>query len=164
MSRYVLPVAVFAALCASAPASADLSRGVMSAFRGQLVISKDELPGGTNISDGNDSKADKATIAKIKAVQLKEVTGTKNEDLTFWHFHYTAFLTKTGNSALKLEFLKNGKLAANQQLDGIDTKSPVLSGDVSINEDEGIATGKTYTVQLLTTNNVVVSTATLTMK
>lgn len=164
MSRHLSLAVVAALLFASAPASADLSRGVITAFRGQLIVSKGDLPDGKSGEDGNDSKADKETVAKIKAVQLKEITGTKNEELTSWHFHYTAFLTKTGNSALKLEFLKNGKLAANQSLDGIDTKSPVLSGDVSINEDEGIATGKTYTVQLLTTNNVVVAKTTLTMK
>lgn len=164
MSRQFLPAAVAALLCVSAPASADLSRGVITAFRGQLIVSKDELPDGKGGADGNDAKADKEAIAKIKGVHLKELTGTKNEDLTYWHFHYTAFLTKTGNSALKLEFLKNGKLAANQSLNGIDTKSPVLSGDVSINEDEGIAKGNTYTVQLLTANNAVVAKTTLTMK
>ncbi len=164
MSRHLLLATVAALLCVSAPASADLSRGVIAAFRAQLIVSKGDLPEGKTSADGNDTSADKETITKIKAVQLKEVTGTQNDDLTSWHFHYTAFLSKTGNTSLKLEFLKNGKLAANQLLDGIDAKSPVLSGDVSINEDEGIAKGKTYTVQLLTTNNVVVAKTTLTMK
>lgn len=156
MSRYALPVvvALTTLVCASDVAFADLSKNVITSFRGQLVISKDELPEG---------KDDKDTIAKIKTVQLKDVAGKKNEELTSWHFHYTAFLTKTGNASLRLEFLRDGKLAANQQLDGIDTKSAVLSGDVSINEDEGIAKGKKYTVQLLTPSNAVVAKTTLTM-
>jgi len=139
----------------ASPASADLSRGVISTFRGQTVISKDELPEGKN---------DKDTITKIKAVQLKELAGSAQGDVMYWHFHYTAFLTKAGNAKLKLEFLKDGKLAADQQLDGIDTKSAVLTGDISINEDEGLAKGKTYTIQLVTANDAVVAKTTLTMK
>src|SRR3954464_4299897 len=122
MSRTSMSAAVFAALVAAGGvANADLSRGVISNFRGQLVISKDELPEGKN---------DKETVSKIKAAQLKELAGTKNDDVVFWHFHYTAFLTKTGNAKLKLEFLKDGKLSADQQLDGIDAKSAVLTGDI----------------------------------
>jgi len=154
MSRTSLTVAFAALLCAGGVANADLSRNVISNFRGQLVISKDELPEGKN---------DKETISKIKTAQLKELAGTKNDDVVFWHFHYTAFLTKTGNAKLKLEFIKDGKLSADQQLDGIDTKSSVLSGDISINEDEGLAAGKTYTVQLLGPGDSVVAKTTLTM-
>jgi hypothetical protein len=155
MSRTSMTAAVFAALvCAGGVASADLSRGVISTFRGQLVISKDELPEG---------KTDKDTVSKIKAAQLKELGGAKNDDVVFWHFHYTAFLTKTGNAKLTLEFLKDGKLSANQQLDGVDTKSSVLTGDISINEDEGLAAGKTYTVQLVGPGDSVVAKTTLTM-
>jgi hypothetical protein len=155
MSRNSLSAAVLAVLCMASPASADLSRGVISTFRGQLVISKDELPEGKN---------DKDTVTKIKAATLKELDGTAQGDVTYWHFHYTAFLTKTGNAKLTLEFMKDGKLSANQQLDGIDAKSSVLTGDISINEDEGLSKGKTYTVQLITSGNAVVSKATLTMK
>ena len=65
MSRTSLSAAVFAALVAAGGvANADLSRGVISTFRGQLVISKDELPEGKN---------DKETTAKIKAASLKEL-------------------------------------------------------------------------------------------
>ncbi|HEY6038896.1 MAG TPA: hypothetical protein VIV58_31655 [Kofleriaceae bacterium] len=127
---------------------------MISNFRGQLVISKDELPEGKN---------DKDTISKIRSAQLKELQGTKNEDVVYWHFHYTAFLSKTGNTHLKLEFLKDGKLSADQSLDGIDAKSSVLSGDIAINEDEGLAAGKTYTVELIGAGDAVVAKTTLTM-
>jgi hypothetical protein len=149
-------VALAAFMAAGGVASADLSRGVISNYRGQLVISKDELPEG---------KSDKDTITKINGVRLKSLDGGKNDDVVFWHFHYTAFLSKTGSSTLKLEFLKeDGKsLAANQRLEGVDPKSSVLTGDISINEDDGLNAGKTYQVELLTESNAVVAKATLQM-
>ena len=151
-----MSAAVFAvALAASAqPVFADVSRTVISAFHGQLVVTKDELPEGKN---------DKDTISKIKAAQLKTVEGAAKGDVTGWNFHYTAFLTKTGATHLKLNFMNGDKLAADQQLDGVDPKSSVLSGDISIDEDEGLAKGKTYTIELLNGSSVVAKT-TLTMK
>ena len=156
MSARTMSAAVFAVALAAAaqPVFADISRPVISAFHGQLVITKDELPEGKN---------DKDTIAKIKAAQLKSLEGTPKGDVTGWNFHYTAFLTKTGATHLKLNFLNGDKLAADQQLDGVDPKSAVLSGDISIDEDEGLAKGKTYTVQVMNGSSVVAKT-TLTMK
>ena len=156
MSR-LMPAAVFAMVAVMATAqtvSADMSRTVISAFKGQLVVSKDELPTG---------KTDKDTIAQIKKAQLKELTGSAGEDNTTWNFHYTAFLSKTGAKALKLEFMKGKQLAADKQLDGIDPKSGVLSGDITIDENEGLAKGNTYTIELLSGSSVV-SKTTLIMK
>ncbi len=155
MSRTSITAAVFATVLAGGVANADLSRGVISSYRGQLVISKDELPEG---------KTDKDTITKINGVRLKTLEGAKNDDVVFWHFHYTAFLSKTGAQTLKLEFLKeDGKLSADQRLEGADAKSGVLTGDISINEDEGLAAGKTYTVQLVNDHDTVVAKTTLQM-
>lgn len=137
-------------------AMADMSKPVIKAFKAQLIISKGELPEG---------KTDKDTIAKIKAEKLTSVEGEVNEDVAYWNFHYTAFLTKTGSSKLKMEFYRDGKqFSADKQLDGIDPKSAVLSGDISINEDEGLARGKTYTIKLVTDKDVTVSSTTLLMK
>jgi hypothetical protein len=158
MSRRLIQATVLAVafvVAASQAAFADMTRGVISAFRGQLIISKGELPVGKN---------DKDTIQKIKKEQLKEITGQTSEDVTSWYFSYTAFLTKTGSKTLKMEFLKNGKLAADKRLDGIDPKSGVLTGEISINEDEGLAKGNTYQIQLLNSGGAVVSKTTLTMK
>jgi hypothetical protein len=141
-------------LATTQPVSADMTKPVISAFRGQLVVSKDELPTGKN---------DKDTIAKIKKEQLKELTGTAQEDNVVWNFHYTAFLNKGGAKILKMEFMKAGKLAADKQLDGIDPKSSVLTGDITIDENEGLAKGNTYQVQLVAGNAVVAKT-TLNMK
>lgn len=148
-------IAIAVVVAWSQPSYADMTRGVINAFKGQLIISKGELPEGKN---------DKDTIAKIKKEQLKEITGTANEDVTSWYFSYTAFLSKTGNKTLKMEFLKNGKLAADKRLDGIDPKSGVLTGEISINEDEGLAKGNTYQITLLTSGGKVVSKTTLHMK
>jgi hypothetical protein len=151
MSAAVFAVAIAAA---AQPVFADVSRGVISAFKGQLVVSKEELPEGKN---------DKDTIAKIKAAQLKSLDGSPKGDVTAWTFHYTAFLTKSGASKLKIEFVNGDKLAADQTLDGIDPKSGVLTGDISIDEDEGLAKGKTYTIQIMNGSTAVAKTS-LTMK
>jgi hypothetical protein len=136
-------------------AYAEMSRGVISTFHGQLVVSKDELPEGKNDGD---------TIKKINAARLKEVPGEKNGDVEVWHFHYTAFLSHGGSSTLKLEFLNDkNQLSANQQLNDVDPKASVQSGDIAIDEDEGLTKGKTYTVELLAGESVVAKT-TLTMK
>jgi hypothetical protein len=138
-------------------ASADLSRNVIAAFRGELVITKGELPEGKN---------DKDTIAKIKAERLKELTGEAREDVVSWHFHYTAFLSKTGASHLKMEFYTNDKkqkFVADNRLDGVDPKLTVLSGDISINEDEGLSKGKPYLIKLVNDKDVVVASTPLVM-
>ena len=158
MSRRVISAAALAVavlFATSETVNADMSKSVISAFRGQLVISKGELPSGKN---------DKETIAKIKKERVKVLQGTKSEDVTSWYFAYTAFPNRTGQKNLKMEFMKGGKLAADKRLDGIDPKSQVLTGDIQINEDEGLAAGNTYTIQLVTSGGAVVAKTTLTMK
>jgi hypothetical protein len=144
------------ALLIGGVASADMSRGVIAAFRGQLVISKADLPEGKN---------DKDTINKIKAAKLSSLDGAAQEDVTYWNFHYTAFLNKTGNTTLKMEFYRDGKqFVADKTLDGVDPKSAVLTGDIAINEDEGLAKGKAYVIKLVAGKNTVVATTNLLMK
>ncbi len=158
MSRRVMSLAVLAVaflVVMSQPLLADMSRGVMRAFRGQIVISKGELPTGKN---------DKDTISRIKKDQVKELTGTANEDVTSWYFSYTAFLSKTGSKTLKMQFLKGKQLAADKTLDGIDPKTPILTGEISINEDEGLNKGTTYNIVLVNPSGAVVAKTTLTMK
>jgi hypothetical protein len=139
-------------------ASAEMSRGVIAAFRGQLVVSKDELPEGKN---------DKETISKIKAAQLKDVVGEPRGDVTGWHFHYTAFVKNGGATSLKMLFYtddKDHRYVADQRLDSVDPKSAVLSGDITIDEDEGLTKGKSYVIKLETDKDVVVAEAHVTMK
>jgi hypothetical protein len=136
-------------------AHAELSRGVISAFHGQLVVTKDELPEG---------KTDGDTIKKINAARVHSLDGEKHGDVQAWRFHYAAFLTHTGSSTLKLIFLnEKNDLSADQRLNDVDPKSAVQLGDIAIDEDEGLAKGHTYTVELLSGKDVVAKT-TLTMK
>jgi len=149
---------VAAAVGWSGVASADISKTVIAAFRGELVITKGELPEG---------KTEKDTIAKIKTDRLKELTGEAREDVVYWHFHYTAFLTKGGSTLLKMEFYTNDKdkkFVADNRLDGVDPKTTVLSGDISINEDEGLSKGKSYIIKLVNDKDVVVASTPLVMK
>jgi hypothetical protein len=138
-------------------ASADLSKTVISAFKGELVITKGELPEG---------KTEKDTIAKIKAERLKELTGEARGDVTYWRFHYTAFLSKPGATQLKMEFWTNDKdkkFVADNRLDGVDPKITVLSGDISINED-GLLKSRPYLIKLVTEKDVVVASTPMMMK
>lgn len=156
--RSMMSVAVFAAAIAVSPglAHAEISRNVIAAFRGQLVITKGDLPEGKN---------DKETVSKIKAANLKVLEGEKGEEITSWHFSYGAFLSKTGATHLKMEFYRDAKtLSADKSLDGVDPKSGLLTGEISIDENEGLAAGKTYTVKLVTDKDAVVAQTTLTMK
>lgn len=156
MRKIISTAVVVAAIVIGGVANAEMSRGVIAAFKGQLVISKSELPEGKN---------DKDTISKIKAAKVTELTGTAQEEVTYWNFHYTAFLSKTGNSTLKMEFYRDGKqFVADKTLDGVDPKSSALTGDISINEDEGLAKGKAYVIKLVAGKNTVVATANLLMK
>ena len=139
-------------------ASADMSRNVIAAFKGELVITKGELPEG---------KTDKDTIAKIKTERIKELTGDARDDVVYWHFHYTAFLSKPGSSLLKMEFYTNDKdkkFVADNRLDGVDPKITVLSGDISINEDDGLVKNRPYLIKLVTDKDVVVASTPMMMK
>lgn len=157
MMRYLMSTLVVVVVAVAGFASADISsRNVIAAFKGQLVVSKAELSEGKN---------DKDTIAKIKAEKLTELKGEERNDVVQWNFHYTAFLTKTGNSALKMEFYRDGKqYAADKRLDGIDPKSAVLTGQITIDEDEGLAKGKSYVIKLVGPGDSVVASTTISMK
>jgi hypothetical protein len=146
---------IVAAVAWGGVAAADMSRTVITAFKGELVITKGDLPEG---------KTDKETIAKIKAERLKEVTGEAKSDVTSWLFHYTAFLTKPGATELTMEFWNGKKLAANKRINGIDPKITALSGEISIDEDEGLAKGTTYQIKLVTEKNAPVAQTALMMK
>ena len=60
--------------------------------------------------------------------------------------------------------MKGKQLSADKQLDGIDPKSAVLTRRHHINEDEGLAKGNTYTIELVNGSDAVVAKTTLMMK
>ncbi|HVZ73929.1 MAG TPA: hypothetical protein VHJ20_16230 [Polyangia bacterium] len=139
-----LAVALLIAFAASAWAGGPaLSDGVVAALRGKIVISRAAVAAGAN---------DKETTAKLKAAQLMEVVGKPTDDGEEWRFHYTAFLKKTGNVALKLRFVsgeQDRRQAAETSVSIVDVQSPVLSGDVVVGERQGLERGKAYLVQLV---------------
>src|SRR5512135_1747561 len=97
-------------LAVSAAEAGPYSNGVAAAFKGTIVVSKDEVPVG---------KTDKETIAKLKGASLSALVGEKAADVMQWHFHYAGFLSKTGATSLKMEFVtadKDQRLAADKQL------------------------------------------------
>lgn len=154
-ARRLMTPAVLLALLATG-ASAEVTKPVISAFRGQLVVTKGDLPEG---------KDDKDTIKRIRADQVKELVGETRDDVTYWSFHYTAFLSRPGATALKMEFLRDGKqYSADRRLDGIDPKITVITGSIAISEDDGLAKGKHYVVKLVNSKNQVVAQAKLLMK
>jgi hypothetical protein len=146
-----LVVTIGAAPSAHAKAKVDVSENVLAAFRGKLVLSKDAVA---------TSGGDKEVIARLKAAQLRELVGTNGEEGASWRFHFTAFPKKLGESTFKVQFISgenDHRFAADTTLTGLDTASPVLSGDVSISESQGLARGKAYLVQLVTEKGEVVA-------
>ncbi|HVK75647.1 MAG TPA: hypothetical protein VM734_20090 [Kofleriaceae bacterium] len=140
-------------------AHADLSKKVIAAFKGKILVSKGELePAGD----------DKSTIDKFKKEALTEVVGSPNaDDAVEWSFVYTAFLKGSGATSLELEFHDGGQLKANKTLSGVDPKLTVLNGDITISEDDGLTKGKKYTLKLVGSvkgKEVVFATSTLSMK
>jgi hypothetical protein len=142
MKRSQIAIAVVAALALLAGnAFADLSKGVIKAFKGQILVTDGpiEMQG-----------SDKETIAALKKARLKEVKGEKNsEDVQAWTFTYTAFLKAGGATELKLEFYDGDKYIADQRLTDVDPKDPVLEGTISLNEDDGPSKGKNYVLKLV---------------
>ena len=67
MRKIISTAVVVAAIVIGGVANAEMSRGVIAAFKGQLVISKSDLPEGKN---------DKDTIAKIKGAKVIELFGS----------------------------------------------------------------------------------------
>jgi hypothetical protein len=140
-------------------AHASYSANVLKAFAGQIIVSDGAVEPGAS---------DKETIAAFKKAKKEKVKGhVDGEEIVGWQFHYTAFLKKKGFTALTLEFYnKDGRLAADKRLDGIDPKTPILEGVITINENDGPAKGQKYTLKLVAETkgkDVVVATAVLTL-
>ncbi len=143
-------VVVLAFFAAAAPA-AELSDSVVAAFRGKLVLSRAAVARGAS---------DKETIAKLKAAQLTELAGVAADGGQTWRFHYTAFLKKTGNVALNVRFVsgeKDGRLVAETPIPIPDVDSPVLEGNLSISESQGLTRGKAYLLLLVNDNGETVA-------
>lgn len=125
-------------------AHADTSKGVQKAFRGDILITPDALPDTEGMSDSE-------AIKELKRASLKKVKGTPGDDVKAWTFYYTAFLKKpAGVKDVRLDFHKTDKektYAANQRL-VIDPSLTIITGRLTIDENEGPNPGTTYDVIL----------------
>jgi hypothetical protein len=122
------------------PAHADMSKKVIAAFKGKILVTDSPLE---MVGD------DKTTIAAFKKSALTEVKGAPGaDDVMTWVFVYNAFLNKTGATNMKLEFYDGKNYSADKSLTGVDPKLTVLQGDIEITEDDNITKGKTYTLKL----------------
>jgi hypothetical protein len=132
-------------------AEAKLSDTVVAAFRGKIVLSRAAVAEGAS---------DKETIAKLKAAQVTELAGKPGDDGQSWTFHYTAFLKKTGNVGLRLQFVSgevDGRLANETPIPITDVDSAVLTGDLTIGESRGLSRGKAYLLKLVNDKGDVVA-------
>jgi hypothetical protein len=139
-------------------AEAKLSDAVVTAFKGKIVLSRAAIADAAN---------DKETIARVKAAQLQELAGKAGDDGQSWTFHYTAFLKKTGNVGLKLQFVSadaDGRLANETSIPIPDVDSPVLAGELTVGESRGLTRGKAYLLKLVNDKGEVVAKTSATFK
>jgi nucleoid-associated protein YgaU len=153
-----LPLALAAvALCAGV-AQAQLSEGVVAAFRGKIVLTRAAVATGAN---------DKDTIAKLRAAQLAEIAGASTDDGQVWRFHYAAFLKKAGNVALKMRYIsgeQDRRTVTETAIPIPDVDSAVLAGDLSISERQGLERGKAYVLQLVNDKGDIVAKTSVILK
>ena len=150
--RHASALLLLLALGAAGPvAEAKLSDAVVAAFRGKLILTRGPVAEGPT---------DKETIAKLKAAQVQALVGTPTDDGQSWTFHYAAFLKKTGNVALKLQFVsgeQDRRFAAETAIPIPDVDSPVLTGEVTIGETQGLSRGKAYVLKVVNDKGEVVA-------
>lgn len=123
---------------------ADVSKKVQKTFAGDILITDTALP------EASDSPDETIALYKKSAVKvLKHQQGS--DDVASWSFYYTAFMKKPpGVSEMSLDFYApGGKYVANKRLMGISPKIPVLTGFLSITEDDGLTRGKEYSIRLV---------------
>jgi hypothetical protein len=146
LPRFLTIIIAAAALVASAwVAHASVSKSVEKKFKGRILVTDEPLPMADGESDGE-------TIKLFEKLNKKAVQGAKGEEASSWTFHYTAFLKQpSGTSDLSLDFHKLDKdktYVANSRLSGVDPKLTIVTGMLTIDENEGPAAGTTYDLVL----------------
>ena len=147
MSKALAPLlgVAVAFLFAQPLARADLSKGVQKKLSGQILITAAPLPAG--------GESDAETLKQFRSLNLKSVAHQKGaEGVPVWNFSYTAFLKRAPKSSeLSIDFFTTDKeklYVASKRLMGVDPKLRVLSGSLSISEDDNLSKGRTYDVKI----------------
>jgi hypothetical protein len=163
MSKKIGSLALALVFTAIGTAHADLSKNVQKAFRGDILITDGPLP---EVA-GKDSDV----IAAYKKARAKTLKHTKAEGVAEWSFDYTAFLKQAPKvTSLSVDFHTADKeklYVANKGLMGVDPNLPILTGTLSITEDDGLNVGRTYIVKItgkVRGREVTFATTTVTMK
>lgn len=144
MSRSIGALTLALTFALLGTAHAGVSKKVQKVFRGQILITDGPLPEAT----GDDA----ATVSALKKARVKELKHTELDGVAEWSFDYTAFLKKKPKtSSLSVDFYTADKAklyVANKGLMGIDPNLTVLSGTLTINEDDGLNRGRTYIIKV----------------
>jgi hypothetical protein len=149
--RSVAPALAVVFVLIATVAQAHLPEAVVAAFRGKIVLTRAAVAPGAS---------DKETIAKLRAAQLAEIVGTSTDDGQVWRFHYTAFLKKAGNVALKVRYIsgeQDRRTVTETAIPIPDVDSAVLTGDLAITERQGLERGKAYVLQLVNDKGEIVA-------
>jgi hypothetical protein len=139
--RFV-PAAALAAvvLLAGALAHAGVSKKVQAKFRGQILVTTEELPDTEGMSDVEAAQV-------LKKLDQSKIVGSDGGEVKSWTFYYTAFLKQpAGTKDLSLDFHKTDKdktYAANSRLT-VDPGLTIIMGRLTIDENEGPNPGTTY--------------------
>ncbi|MBT8493487.1 MAG: hypothetical protein KJO07_10555 [Deltaproteobacteria bacterium] len=125
-------------------ASADIGKKVRKRLAGKILITEKALP--TGLDDDN------ATVKKYKSLAVKTVKHEVVQGIPTWNFHYTAFLkTAPKVSNLAFDFYTTDKkplYVADKRFTGVDPKIKILSGVLTINEDDNVNKNRTYVIKL----------------
>ena len=132
------------ALMTSAALADGIGKNVKKRLAGQVLITSKALP--TGLDDNN------ATVKKYQSMVVKEVKHEMVQGIPTWSFHYTAFLkTAPKTSNLAFDFYTTDKkplYVADKRFTGVDPNLTILSGVLTINEDDNVNKGRTYTIKL----------------
>lgn len=140
-----LGIALFIATCAGSVASAGVPRTVQKAFNGEILI--------TEVSFRAVAGSGVELIETLEKARLHELEPLDSTSSTLmWGFHFIAFLDRAPRiGELSLDFYTtdgSGRYVTSQRLMGIDPAIRILSGDVTLSEDDGLRPGATYRVKL----------------
>jgi hypothetical protein len=119
-------------------AGADIPKKVQAKFKGQILITDEDLPEGLELADA---------VKAYKKLDKSTVKGEDVDGVRSWQFNYTAFLKSAPKAKeLTLDFHtadKENLYIANKRLELSGTVT-IVSGRLSISEDDGPSKGKTY--------------------